>query len=321
MQEGIGRRCDAERAPRQNDAGIVEDALCRRDRQRDEQKSQGPVAGLVDGLGDRAGAEIVGRRLVGDPKRRRDRATKATTFTGDQRPDRSRRNGMSGPLQRRRRTYGRKGNAQSNDTRGSFISDHDLKSPAAPGWASSASAASFSRDGEHPWARAQSIGRNGRGDSEQGARCLLETRPVAGHDGHEPVGGLLRLADTVLAPVRASCHLNELAQCDRCPSGLGIEPIPMPRQQRDFARDDAKFRAAGATRSVGDRPGVRSACASRSTRPRRSRGNPPRWDSLVASSKIITCSPLSTAALALSATSASSPAAMQRAPLNAVQWV
>src|SRR3954462_15370094 len=56
--------------------------------------------------------------------------------------------------------------------------------------------------------------------------CLLETGPVAGHDGHEPVGGLLRLADAILAFVRTPCLLHEFAQRDRSPTGLGIEPIP-----------------------------------------------------------------------------------------------
>ena len=44
-------------------------------------------------------------------------------------------------------------------------------------------------------------------------------------------------------------------------------------------------------------------------------------DWLVASSKITTCSPLSTAVLAFNATSARCPVAMHRAPLKAVQWV
>jgi hypothetical protein len=70
-------------------------------------------------------------------------AAKATTFTGDQRPDRSRRNGIQARSTEGAEHTGRLGNTQSNDTRGSFIADHDFKSPVAPGWASSASAASL----------------------------------------------------------------------------------------------------------------------------------------------------------------------------------
>jgi hypothetical protein len=70
-------------------------------------------------------------------------AAKATTFTGDQRLDRSRRNGIQARSTEGADHTGRLGNTQSNDTRRSFIADHDFKSPVAPGWASSASAASF----------------------------------------------------------------------------------------------------------------------------------------------------------------------------------
>jgi hypothetical protein len=73
MQDGVACACDAQRAPRQDDAGIIEDALRRRDRQRDQQKPQRPVAGLVDGLGHRARAEFIGGGLIGDPKRRQHR--------------------------------------------------------------------------------------------------------------------------------------------------------------------------------------------------------------------------------------------------------
>jgi hypothetical protein len=70
MQDGIACGRNAQRAPRQNNAGVIEDALRRRDRQRDQQEPQRPVAGLVDGLGDRARAELVGGSLIGNPKRR-----------------------------------------------------------------------------------------------------------------------------------------------------------------------------------------------------------------------------------------------------------
>ena len=73
MQDGIARRSDAERAPGESDAGIMEDALRGRDRQRDQEEPQRPIAGLMDGLGDGPSAKIVGRRLVGDPERRQHR--------------------------------------------------------------------------------------------------------------------------------------------------------------------------------------------------------------------------------------------------------
>src|SRR3954469_8675152 len=88
---------------------------------------------------------------------------------------------------------------------------------------------------------------------KQGPRRLLETGPVAGHDGHEPVGGLLRLADAILALVRTPGLLHEFAERDRSSTGLGVEPIPVPRQQRDLARDDPQLRTAGSARWVGDR--------------------------------------------------------------------
>src|SRR3954471_9063510 len=91
---------------------------------------------------------------------------------------------------------------------------------------------------------------------KQGARCLLETGPVAGHDGHEPVRGLLRLADAILAFVRTPGLLHEFAERDRSPAGLGVEPIPVPRQQRNLARDDAQLRTAWSARCVGDRGGL-----------------------------------------------------------------
>src|SRR4051812_19001356 len=90
---------------------------------------------------------------------------------------------------------------------------------------------------------------------KQGSRCLLETGPVAGHDGHEPVGSLLRLADAILALVRTPGLLHEFAERDRSSTGLGVEPIPVPRQQRDLARDDPQLRTAGSARWVGDRGG------------------------------------------------------------------
>ena len=59
-------------------------------------------------------------------------AAKATTFTGDQRPDRSRRNGIAQARSSQRAEHiGRSDNAQSHDARGTFIADHDFRSPVA----------------------------------------------------------------------------------------------------------------------------------------------------------------------------------------------
>ncbi len=73
MQHCVTRRCNAEGAPRQDDTGIVEDALCRCDREREQEKTQRPVARLVDRLGDRTCTEVAGPGLPGDPQRRQDR--------------------------------------------------------------------------------------------------------------------------------------------------------------------------------------------------------------------------------------------------------
>jgi hypothetical protein len=57
---------------------------------------------------------------------------KATLFTGDQRPDRSRRNGIAQARSSQRAEHiGRSDNAQSHDARGTFIADHDFRSPVA----------------------------------------------------------------------------------------------------------------------------------------------------------------------------------------------
>src|SRR4029079_7468613 len=79
---------------------------------------------------------------------------------------------------------------------------------------------------------------------------------VAGHPWPDPIGSLLRVADAILALVRTPGLLHEFAERDRSPTGLGVEPIPVPRQQRDLARDDAQLRTAGSARCVGDRGGL-----------------------------------------------------------------
>jgi hypothetical protein len=46
----------------------MQDALRRRDRQRDQEEAQRPIAGLMDRLGDRPRAELVGGGLIGNPQ-------------------------------------------------------------------------------------------------------------------------------------------------------------------------------------------------------------------------------------------------------------
>jgi len=72
VQDGVACRSNSERAPGENKAWIAEDALRGRDRERDQQEPQRPIAGLVDGLGDWPGAELVVGRLIGEPQRRQD---------------------------------------------------------------------------------------------------------------------------------------------------------------------------------------------------------------------------------------------------------
>jgi len=73
VQDGVACRGNSERAPGENEAWIVADALRGRDRERDQKEPQRPIAGLVDGLGNRPGAELVGSGLISEPQRRQDR--------------------------------------------------------------------------------------------------------------------------------------------------------------------------------------------------------------------------------------------------------
>src|SRR5438128_2689498 len=86
---------------------------------------------------------------------------------------------------------------------------------------------------------------------EQRARGLLEVRKIARHRRHEAVSDFARTAHAVRAAAGAARLLDQLAQRDRSAAGLTCEPVPMARQQRDLARDDAKLRTAGAARGFG----------------------------------------------------------------------
>src|SRR5689334_22875991 len=83
---------------------------------------------------------------------------------------------------------------------------------------------------------------------EQRADRFLEMRPVAGHRVHETIGGLLREADAIGAGVVAPRLVDQFADRDRGAALLLRQPVPMPRQQRDLARDDAELWAARSAR-------------------------------------------------------------------------
>ena len=86
---------------------------------------------------------------------------------------------------------------------------------------------------------------------EQRPRRVLEARFVSSHGNHEPVRCLPRLAHAVLAAMRASCVLDELAQGDGGSTRLSAQPVPMKRQQGHLARDDAELSEWCAARWLG----------------------------------------------------------------------
>src|SRR5262249_33356868 len=67
VEYGVTCRRNPKRAARKRKARVVEDALRRRNQERDQEQSKGPVAGLMNSLGDRARTELAGCRLVRDP--------------------------------------------------------------------------------------------------------------------------------------------------------------------------------------------------------------------------------------------------------------
>src|SRR5690606_39341684 len=82
---------------------------------------------------------------------------------------------------------------------------------------------------------------------EQRARGFLEPGRVAGDGVHEAIGRFLALAALVAATVAARGP-DEASQRHRGAAGLGVEPGPVPRQQRDLARDDPELGPAAAAR-------------------------------------------------------------------------
>jgi hypothetical protein len=84
---------------------------------------------------------------------------------------------------------------------------------------------------------------------KQGPGRFLETRSVPRHGRHEPVSRLLPLADTILAFVHTPGHFHELAKRDGRTSRLTVQPVPVPRQQRDLTGHHAQFRAPRTSRA------------------------------------------------------------------------
>src|SRR4051812_2682413 len=64
---------------------------------------------------------------------------------------------------------------------------------------------------------------------EQSARGLLEAGEVAGHHGHETIGGIPCRAGTIRIAIGAARVFHQFAQGHRCAAGLRAEPIPMAR--------------------------------------------------------------------------------------------
>ena len=84
---------------------------------------------------------------------------------------------------------------------------------------------------------------------EQRTRGLLEAGQVAGHGGHHAVG---RFACRARTASRSACtrraSSTSLRSATEAPPGWRDEPVPMARQQRDFARDHTELGAADAAR-------------------------------------------------------------------------
>ena len=83
---------------------------------------------------------------------------------------------------------------------------------------------------------------------EQGPDGLLEAGQIAGQRRHEVVGTFVALGRIVR--VGASRLLHQLAQGHRRAPLLCRQPVPVPRQQGDFAGDDTEFRPAAPTQLV-----------------------------------------------------------------------
>ena len=141
----------------------------------------------------------------------------------------------------------------------------------------------------------------------------------------ETIGRFLRVPDAVLVLVGAPRLVDQLAQRDRSAARLPRQPFPVPRQQRDLARDHAQFRPPG----TAGRGAARSSVAQAALRPypaagpgrhrpsRENRDRPGRWFAVEHKDRRPALRRSSTA-LAARATDRRSPEAMQRSPSKAM---
>ena len=77
---------------------------------------------------------------------------------------------------------------------------------------------------------------------------------IAKHRGHELIRRFLRLTHQRARIFRVARSIDQFLQRRRSAARLRGEPFPVPRQQRDFARDNAELRPSGRTllrRTVG----------------------------------------------------------------------
>src|SRR6185437_1266402 len=85
---------------------------------------------------------------------------------------------------------------------------------------------------------------------EQRARRFLEVWKVAGHRPHDTRKGGAHSAGFLRTRLPLSCFVNEATQRGRDSVRLFLEPLPMARQERNLATDDAEL---GAPRPVATR--------------------------------------------------------------------
>src|SRR5688500_2746353 len=83
---------------------------------------------------------------------------------------------------------------------------------------------------------------------EERARRLLESGQVAGDSREKPVRRLLGSSNAIAVAARTTGRIDELSQRHGGSPWLNIQPIPVARQQRHLASDDAETGASTAAR-------------------------------------------------------------------------
>ncbi|MFN7979829.1 MAG: hypothetical protein U0P30_16970 [Vicinamibacterales bacterium] len=99
----------------------------------------------------------------------------------------------------------------------------------------------------------------GHAAREERTEGVLEPWQIAGQRRHDAVGHFLRTTHAIAAHAGAARLVDEPSQRHRRATGLAVEPLPVPRQQRHFARDDAEARTPRAAWGRGFRLGRRGA--------------------------------------------------------------